>query len=74
MSAEMMWAALAEHEKTLPSPFRVTQDACEAFVAGWESAMKFMAQPRIPAPSTGTPLPIEPTTGYTIPLVAFYTT
>lgn len=44
-----------------------------AFGAGWEAAMKFMSSPRMPAPSTGTPLPTAPTTGEPIPLVAFYT-
>ena len=44
-----------------------------AFAKGWDAAMKFMSSPRMPSPSTGTPLPTAPATGEPLPLVAFYT-
>ena len=53
--------------------YKLSPEESDALNFGWAAALKFMSSPRMPAPSTGTPLPTAPTTGEPIPLVAFYT-
>jgi hypothetical protein len=41
---------LPEYEASTPGPFRLSNAERSAFKAGWDRAMKFMAEPRIPVP------------------------